>query len=359
MGYSAHNTHLRAIARLARLRFHFIAVILTVFIPSCSLAPPREISRAGFVLGTTCSVRLVGGGSEGLLDAIFARLRQIEDELGVKKSGSQIDALNAAAGRAPVALGADALAIIKRDLELSAWSDGAFDPSVGPLAAIWGIGTDHAKLPGSHEIASAKRLVGWKDIVLDGEKKTVYLRREGMALDLGSTTKGYAADEVVRLIRDAQVKSAIVDLGGNVLVEGNRPDGKPWRIGLQNPFSSDRGVYLGIASLTSKTMVTSGVYERFFVDETSGKRYHHILDTKTGYPVDNGIMSVTAVTSRSFDADGFTTTVFALGREKGMALAKAKGIDIIVVDSGRRVYASPGVSTYFEITDPSFSFSGP
>jgi thiamine biosynthesis lipoprotein len=138
-----------------------------------------------------------------------------------------------------------------------------------------------------------------------------------------------------------------------------RPDGNPWRIGLQNPFSGKdrRGDYMGIASLSSKTMVTSGVYERYFIDRATGKRYHHILDTKTGYPVDNGLMSVTIVTPKSFDADGFTTAIFALGREKGMALAKAKGVDVIVIDSSKKVYLSPGVSAYFEITDPSFLFA--
>ena len=334
-----------------------LSACLVALLPSCASAAPREVSRSEFVLGTACSVRLVGGGSEKLLDAVFARLKEIEDELSVNKADSQIDALNASAGEAPVALGADALAILSRDLRLSAWSDGAFDPSVGPLVKLWGIGTDHARLPGPKEIAAARLLVGWKDIVLDEAKGTAFLRRKGMALDLGSTTKGYAADEIAKLIRAAGVKKALIDLGGNVLVEGTRPDGKPWRIGLQDPFSPDRGDFLGIASLTSRTMVTSGVYERYFIDEATGKRYHHILDTRTGYPVDNGLMSVTVVAPRSFDADGFTTTVFALGREKGMALAASKGVDVIVVDSDRKVYMSPGVSAYFEITDSSFAFA--
>ncbi len=333
-----------------------LAACVVILLSACGTGSPRENSRSDFVLGTACSVRLVGG-SAMLLDDIFTRLRQIEDELSVDKGGSRIDALNAAAGMVPVAVGADALAIVKRDLDLSAWSDGAFDPSVGPLVKLWGIGTDHARLPSSKEIADARLLVGWKDIVLDEARGTVFLKRKGMALDLGSTSKGYAADEVARLILAAQVKGAVIDLGGNVLALGNRPDGKPWRIGLQNPFSSDRGKHLGIATLTSMTMVTSGVYERFFIDKGTGKRYHHILDTRTGYPVDNGLMSVTVMSPKSFDADGFTTTVFALGRETGMALAKARGIDVIVVDSDRKIFMSPGVSTYFEITDPSFSAS--
>lgn len=328
---------------------------LALLLPSCAASSPRELSRSDFVLGTACTLRLVGGGSEKLLDEAFARLRAIEDELTVNKPGSRIDAANAAAGSSPVAVGQDAMAILERDLELSAWSDGAFDPSVGPLVKLWGIGTDHARLPEPKEITAAKSLVGWKDIILDKAKGTVFLRRKGMALDLGSTSKGFAADEVAKLIRAAGVKGAVIDLGGNVYVVGSRPDGKKWRIGLQDPFSTERGAYLGIASLSDMTMVTSGVYERFFF--RNGKRYHHILDTKTGYPVDNGLMSVTIVTPKSFDADGFTTTVFALGRARGMALAAEKGVDVIVVDNERKVYMSPGVSSYFEISDKSFSLA--
>jgi FAD:protein FMN transferase len=340
---------------LTRLARACLALVAVAALLSCVHPSPKELSSSEFVLGTSCSIRLVGGGSEKILDAAFARLREIEDELSVNKEGSQIDAVNAAAGISPAAIGPDALSILERDLELSAWSGGAFDPSVGPLVKLWGIGSDHARLPSPSEISSAKGLVGWKDIVVDAAGGKAFLRRKGMGLDLGSTTKGYAADQVAALIRAAGVKKAVVDLGGNVLVVGSRPDGKPWRIGLQDPFSGERGAYLGVASLVDKTMVTSGVYERFFIQD--GKRYHHILDTRTGYPVDNGLMSVTVITPRSFDADGFTTTIFALGRERGMALARSKGVDCIIVDEGRKVYMSPGVSAYFEISDPSFSLA--
>jgi thiamine biosynthesis lipoprotein len=322
---------------------------------SCAPKPPVEHSRTDFVLGTVCTVRLVQGGDDKLLDTAFARLRQIESELTVNKPGSEIDAVNAAAGKHPVKVGADAIAIIKKDLGYCAMTDGAFDPSVGPLVKLWGIGTDHARLPAQSEIDAAKKLVGWKDIVLDENAGTVYLKRPGMALDLGSGTKGYATDQLVELFKSAGVKSAIIDLGGNIFVMGSRPDGKPWRVGLQNPDSSERGAYLGIADLSNKTMVTSGVYERFFIK--NGKRYHHILDPFTGYPVDNGLTSVTIITDRSFDADGFTTALFAVGRERGMELGIKAGVGVIMVDDKNRVYMSPGVSKYFQITDPNFTYA--
>ncbi len=338
----------------------FFVACLVVLLPLHALAAPKEFSDARTVLGTLCSVRLLGG-SEKLLDAAFARLKQLEDELSVNKPDSQIDAANDAAGLHAVAVGPDAIAILQRDLDLALWSDGAFDPTVGPLAKLWGIGTlrtdiQPASPPEPTAIAVARGLIGWKDIVLDRAKGTVFLKRKGMALDLGSTSKGYAADEIAKIFRAGGVAAAVIDLGGNILVLGSRAKGKPWRIGLQTPFA-ERGAYFGIASLSDKTMVTSGVYERYFLDAKTGKYYHHILDTRTGYPVDNGLLSVTIVTPKSFDADGFTTTIFALGREKGMALAKAKGVDVIVVDTSKKVYMSPGVSSYFEISDPSFSFA--
>ena len=338
--------------RLLRL---FSAACVIALLSGCPQTSPKELSRSEFAFGTECTIRLGGGGSETLLDAVFARLRQLEDELSADKPGSQIVAVNSAAGISPVAVGADALAIIRRDFDLSAWSEGAFDPSVGPLVKLWGIGTDHPRLPEPKEIAEAKSLGGREDIVLDESKGTIFLRRRGMALDLGPTSNGYAADELLNLIREAGVRSAMVDLGGVILVEGSRPDGKPWRIGLQDPFSTDKGAYLGIASLTDGTMATSSTYESYFLKD--GKRYHHILDTKTGYPVDNGLMSVTVVATKAFDADGLAAAVFALGREKGMALARSKGVDAIVIDGDKKVFMSPGVSTYFEITDSSFSFA--
>ncbi|MDP3177529.1 MAG: FAD:protein FMN transferase [Spirochaetaceae bacterium] len=327
-----------------------VAIILT----ACAPRAAAEISRTEYVLGTFCTIRLVKGGSPALIDRVWARLRQLENDLTVNQAGSQIDSVNKAAGERAVAIGQDAIAILKKDLRYASISDGAFDPSVGPLVKLWGIGTERAAVPSAKDREEALKLVGWKDIVLDENAGTIFLRRKGMALDLGSGTKGYAADLAVDMLRAGGVKSAIIDLGGNVFALGAKTDGKPWRIGLQNPFST-RGDYLGIASLTDQTMVTSGIYERFF--EKDGKHYHHILDTRTGFPVDNGLVSVTVIAPKSFDADGFTTTLFAVGRQKALELGKATGVDVIIVDAARKVYMSSGVSNYFEITDPAFTLA--
>lgn len=331
-------------------------LIILALLSSCAPKPAPEKNVTDFVLGTVCSIRVAaskgsGKGVDAAIAASFSRLHELEGELTVNKDGSQIDAVNAAAGLHPVKVGPDAIAILKKGLRYAELSNGAFDPSVGPLVKLWGIGSDHARLPAKSEIAAAQKLVGWKDIALDEAASTVFLKRAGMGLDLGSATKGYAADQVAAILKAAGVTSAIIDLGGNILVIGSKPGSAEWRIGLQDP-SGERGSYIGVARLTDKTMVTSGIYERFF--EKDGVRYHHILDTTTGYPVRNGLTSVTVITPKSFDADGVTTMLFALGQKRGMELAKQLDIDVIMLDENHRVYLTPRVHAYFEITDPSY-----
>jgi len=346
--------------RLAQARPRSGAALLALVsiaclaIAGCAARKPAEISSSDLVLGTVCSIRMTAGGSDAAAQAAFARLHEIEATLTVNKEGSQIDAVNTAAGKEAVKVGPEAVAILSKGLHYAEISDGAFDPSVGPLVKLWGIGTDHARLPSQAEIDRARALIGWRDVVLDAAAGTVYLKRPGMALDLGSATKGFAADEVADILKSRGVTSGIVDLGGNILVIGSKPDGSPWRIGLQNP-EKERGTYMGIASLADKTMVTSGIYERYF--DQDGVRYHHILDTKTGYPVQNGLTSVTVIADKSFDADGVTTMLFALGREKGMALANELGLSVIMLDADHRVYMTQGVSKFFEITDPAYTLA--
>ncbi len=323
------------------------AIAAAALSTACASPDPPETQGSA-------SIRIVGLEDQALVDRAFGRLAEIEAALSGHVSGSEISRVNAAAGISPVAVGGDALAVVTRDLEYARLSGGAFDPTVGPLVRLWGIGTKDARLPAPSEIRGALALTDWRDVVVDPVGKTIFLRRPGMALDLGSATKGYAADAVASILRGSGVRKALIDLGGNILVMGTRADGKSWRIGLQDPFKS-RGSMLGVASLEDESMVTSGIYERYY--EEDGRRYHHILDTSTGYPADKGLVSATVIAPKSFDADGLTTAILALGRERGMELAKERGVGAILVDADRRVYLSPGLSRKFEITDPAFAYA--
>ncbi|MDR2660352.1 MAG: FAD:protein FMN transferase [Spirochaetaceae bacterium] len=303
------------------------AVLLAAFVfASCAGKTPQGQSE--FVLGTLCRLRIAQSGKTGAYRDVFSRLREIDDTFSVNKPDSDIGRINRAAGIEPVHVGDDVITVLSRALFFAEISDGGFDPTIGPLVKLWGIGTDEERIPSSDEIARALSLVNWRDVKIDKGRGTVFLERQGMALDLGGIAKGYAADEAVNILRKHRVKSALIDFGGNIAAYGAKAPAKPfeppppWKIGVQNP-RKERGEYLGVVEIRDGTLVTSGDYERFF--EEDGVRYHHILSTKTGYPVENDIVSVTIIQNlrgydaqneyktASMDADALSTTLFTMG----------------------------------------------
>jgi len=336
-----------------------------------------------FVLGTVCRVNLYEGGTRQLYSRVFARIREVDrtmtaypGEFENMVSGAEIVdpdskaaavyraaaetltsgvvAINERAGIEPVRVRADLLDVLEKALHYAALSDGAFDPTVGPLVQLWGIGTDHQRIPGDEEIARARELVNWRDVVIDRGAGTAFLLRPGMALDLGAIAKGYAGDEAARIAREAKVKRAVFDLGGNIVTLGWRDQKKslPWRIGIQNPLG-ERNAYIGVVTVHDSSVVTSGVYERYF--ESGGKRYHHLLSTTNGYPVENGLLSVTIVTASSTDADALSTAVFTLGFERGKALIDSlPEAGAIFVFNDRSVRITGGLDGIFTLTDNEF-----
>jgi thiamine biosynthesis lipoprotein len=332
-----------------------------------------------------CRINLYEAGTGQLYSRIFARIREIDRTMTVYPGEFQnligggeivepdgksaaafqaaadaltsgVIAINEQAGIAPVKVRADLLDVLERALHYAALSDGAFDPTVGPLVQLWGIGTDHQRIPDDEEIARARELVNWRYVVIDRDAGTAFLWREGMALDLGAIAKGYAGDEAAHIAREAKAKRAIFDLGGNIVALGWREqkgkEPQPWRIGIQNPLDG-RGAYLGVVTVHDASVVTSGVYERYF--ESGGKRYHHILSTANGYPVENGLLSVTIVTASSTDADALSTAVFTLGFERGKALIDSiPEAEAIFVFSDRSVRITDGLAGIFTLTDNEF-----
>ena len=178
----------------------------------------------------------------------------------------------------------DTYSVIEKAVQYSKLTDGALDATIEPIVKLWGIGTDKERVPSKNEIEEKLKLVNYKDIILDNKNSTVQLKRTGQAIDLGAIAKGYTADEIKKVLLDNKISSALINLGGNVFAVGNKTDGTSWNIGIQNPLDT-RGQYLGTISVTDKSVVTSGNYERFFI--VDGKRYHHIFDPKTGYPSEN------------------------------------------------------------------------
>ena len=318
-----------------------------------SCGPPRPLTRSEQWLGTVCTITVYQQPRRGLLERAFARIGEIDARMGNDRPRSDVDPIGAAAGAARVKVPPDTFALIETAVRYSRLTAGAFDISVGPLVALWGIGQGGARVPSPEEIARARSLCGYERIELDATASTVRLPEAGMRLDLGGIAKGYAADEVSAILADGGIRSAIIDLGGNIVVIGSRPAGGKWRIGVQDPRKT-RGEYLGIVEVADATVVTSGVYERYF--EKDGVRYHHILDPATGAPARTGLLGVSIVARRSTDADALSTGVFVLGLERGLALVESlPDVDAVFVTEDNTIVVSSGLASTFRLTSPDYT----
>jgi thiamine biosynthesis lipoprotein len=312
---------------------------------------PQEKKQT--ILGTICTIKLYDHIEDKTFDQAFNRLEEIESKMSINRDDSEIIRVNNAAGVDYVKVSEDTFDVVKQGLRYSEMYN-KFDITIGPIVKLWNISFDNAsnaRIPEASEIKAKLPLVDYRNVLINEAEKKIMLKEKGMMIDLGGIAKGYAADEVVKVLKKNGVEHAIVNLGGNVMTIGGRPDGKPWSVGVQNPFS-DRGDYVGIVKIQGKTVVTSGIYERYI--EKDNKIYHHIIDKATGYPVDNELLSATIITDKSVDGDGLSK-VFALGVEKGLEYVKTlKGVEVIFITKDNKIYISPGLKDVFQLTDNQF-----
>lgn len=335
---------------------NFIVVLLILFmlpLYGCKDNTQEEpISKTEYMLGTICTITVYDDKPESVIDKAFVRVKQIENKMSANKAGTELDAVSKASGKDYVKVSDDTFYVLEKGKYYSQKSGEAFDITIGPLVKLWGIGTDNEKLPGEEEIQNSRALVNYKDLLLDYKNKKVMLARKGMSLDLGGIAKGYAADEAARILKQNGVKHAIINLGGNVLAINNNVNGDPWKIGIQDPFQT-RGNVVASIKVTNKTVVTSGIYERYF--KKNGKIYHHILNPFTGYPMDNNLASVTLVTNTSIDADAMTKNIFYLGTDKGMKYAEnIPELEAIFVTKDKKIYITDGLKNNFNIVDTEY-----
>ena len=296
----------------------------------------EPLSKTELLMGTVVTVTLYDSNDEGILDKVFTKVKELESTLSINENGTLVDKINESAGIEPVKVDYDTYTVIKKGLEYAKLSNGLFDISVGPIVKLWNIGLPEAKVPTQEEIDSRIPLVGYSDVELNDEENTVFLKRQGMMIDLGGVAKGYTADVISDILTEEGVKSAIIDLGGNIFAHGLKVDGSTWRIGIQNPFS-DRGDIIGTITVKNKSIVTSGIYERYI--EKDGIKYHHILSPKTGYPYENELAGITIISDKSSDGDALSTSVFAMGVEEGMKFVNTQeGIDAIFVTKDNKIY---------------------
>ncbi len=332
--------------------FCFLALFsLTACTKTQNNAEP--ISRMDFLIGTTCSVKIYDSKDASILDACFDRIKQIEKEVSVNEDGTEVDKINENAGIQKVPVSDDTYFLIKRAMYYAALSDGSFDVTVGPVTSLWHIGFDDARVPSKEEIDAQLKYIGYKNVVLDDASKTVFLTEKNMKLDLGGIAKGFVADEVVKVLKSHGVKKAIVDLGGNIVVVGNNPNNSPWSIGVQDPFL-ERNEVVGILKATEKSLVTSGIYERYI--EKDGVYYHHILSPFDGYPINNEIAGITIISDLSTDGDALSTTVFSKGLQGGIDFVnKLDGVEAVFITKDKKVHITKGLKNIFNLTNDSYT----
>lgn len=348
-----------------KIFYTFLIVLLILsLLTGCTTAGSKPISentnqpnsepikKSDFYLDTICDITVYDNVSPDVLDKGFSVLKEIDDKMSATKATSEITAINNASGKSSVKVSDDTFYVISEGVKYGETTKGKFDISVGPLVKLWGINTDNARIPSKEEIKSTLPLIGYKNIIVDETKKEVMLKLEGMSLDLGGIAKGYAGDAVADVLKSNGVKHAIINLGGSIVVIGSKPNGDNWRIGIQDP-AKPRDEYLGILSLSNKAIATSGIYERYFIE--NGVRYHHIMDTSTGYPVANSLASVSIISDKAIDGDPLAKS-FTMGLEDGMKfIEKQPGVEAIFVTKDSKVYITPGLKNDFIVTNSNYT----
>lgn len=337
-----------------------IIVFMLINITSCNNKQQHnntntKISKSDFMLNTYIIITLFDTEDETLFEPIFNNIKELENILSVHVATSDLYKLRENAGKKYTKVSDETMEVMKKSIKYSEFSEGLFDVTLGPLIELWGIGTTKEKVPKQEEIKETLLLIDYKKININEEKKEIMLEKEGMFIDFGAIAKGYIADKTAEKIKELGIKSAIINLGGNVLLLGSRPDNSDFKIGIQDPKEA-RGGYLGTVKASDLSIVTSGDYERYF--EKDGQRYHHIINPFTGFPSDNNLKSVSIITSSSFDSDALSTTILLLGLEKGLTKVNSlENVEAIFVTKDNKIYLTEGIRDKFELTNKEYKIA--
>lgn len=332
-------------------------VMIAGLLVACNTNKSKENEVVGyqadnFAMGTVISQKVYGANAETTVNQTVEKIEFLEQLLTFNAPEGDINKLNENAGVKSIELNPETMKIIKKAQEVSGMSNGAFDITVGPLVKTWGIGSELERIPSKEEIAKILPLVNYTELYLDNS--SAGLKRKGQMVDLGGIAKGYAGDAAIEIYKQNGIESAFINLGGNVVTLGNKPDGSQWRVGIRNPRpqGKEAGQTVGTVKVTSKAVVTAGDDQRYF--ENKGVRYHHILDPATGYPAKSDLMSVTLITDSSLVADALDTAVFILGLEKGKDLIKQYGgVEAVFITTDKKIYVTDGIKDNFEFNDAS------
>lgn len=337
-----------------------ISIILNL--SSCVNDKKQYYEKSNILMDTVVTLSAYGENSREAVEESFKRLSEIDEMASSNINTSDVCKINNSSGKDYVEVHPEILKMIETSIKYSKLSNGAFDITIGPIINLWGIGTDNERLPSEEEIKAKLPLVGYDKISINKDNNSVMLKEQGMSIDLGGIAKGFAADEVLKIYKKYNIENGLINLGSSsIYALGKNKDNNNWSVGIQHPRSEDPNEYMGVIKLSNESLSTSGDYERYFIKDN--KRYHHIINPKTGYPVDNGVISDTIVIDNDIPdsgmlADVLTTTVFALGSEEGLKLINnLSGVSCEITTSDYKVYTSEGFKDKITDLNKDFQFS--
>lgn len=319
-------------------------LLLALSVAGCEgvRAEPESVSKTNLMLDTIIQITLYDWQDEGTVDLAFDEIRRLEGLLSVEQEGSELFQLAQAAGTAWVEISPETEEVLRLSKEYAALSQGYFDVTIGPLVDLWNIHDGQGHYPSQEELAQVLPLIGSDDLLV--EEGRAYLARPGMEANLGAIAKGYIADRVKDFLVGQGVEHAVLNLGRNILLIGDKGNDTPFTVGIQDPGGKE-GELAGVVAAADKSVVTSGIDERNFVYE--GKTYHHVLDPFTGFPADNGLASVTILSDNSAQGDALSTACLLMGQEKGMALVEQlEGVEALFIATDGTQTPSSGYEDY-------------
>lgn len=299
-------------------------------------------SKEFFAMDTYMEVDAYGDNGEKAVAKAEKEVNKLDSILSTGKSTSEISKLNK---NKKQVVSADTMSLIKESIKISKETNSAFNPTIYPLMELWGFTTKNYYVPKDNEIKPLLNHMDIDNIKIDESKNEVSFKDSNMKIDLGAIAKGYTSSKIIDIFKENNIKSGMVTLGGNVQVLGKKPDGSLWKVGIQNPIGEDE--YLGVLQTSDKAVITSGGYERNFTK--NGKIYHHILDPSNGYPANNGLTSVTIISSDGTLADALSTSLFVMGKDKAIDFYKKSNynFDFILYTSDNKLIISDGIEDKF------------
>lgn len=299
-------------------------------------------SKEFFAMDTYMEVDAYGDNGEKAVAKAEKEVNKLDSILSTGKSTSEISKLNK---NKKQVVSADTMSLIKESIKISKETNSAFNPTIYPLMELWGFTTKNYYVPKDNEIKTLLNHMDIDNIKIDERKNEVSFKDSYMKIDLGAIAKGYTSSKIIDIFKENNIKSGMVTLGGNVQVLGKKPDGSLWKVGIQNPIGEDE--YLGVLQTSDKAVITSGGYERNFTK--NGKTYHHILDPSNGYPANNGLTSVTIISSDGTLADALSTSLFVMGKDKAIDFYKKSNynFDFILYTSDNKLIISEGIKDKF------------